>query len=323
MNEIVGQDKLLSNLRNYIKNEKMVHAYIFYGEEGIGKTTLAKEFAAMILCKEKDVNKRPCGKCSSCIKFNSGNHPDMYILEPEKKEYTIDQLSEIQKNMRIKPNESERKVFIFTEGDSLSVSFQNKFLKILEEPPESVVILITVNNIESLLDTTVSRCQSIKVNPVTLDDSIKYMASKYGDIADHRFIISFANGNIGKVQRLAEDQEFISLRDKVIDMTETIADKDLLKTMDKSAFFEEEKDNIYDILDILELWFRDILLYLKIEKKDYIINSDKYDIIKREANKFNADKIYEILDVIDSTKSDLKRNSNYTSSINRMLIEMN
>ncbi len=323
MNEIVGQDKLLSNLRNYIKSEKMAHAYIFYGEEGIGKTTLAKEFAAMILCKEKDFSLRPCGKCSSCIKFSSGNHPDMYILEPEKKEYTIDQLSEIQKNMRIKPNESEKKVFIFTEGDSLSVSFQNKFLKILEEPPESVVILITVNNIESLLDTTVSRCQSIKVNPVSVDDSIKYMASRYGDIEDHRFIISFANGNIGKVQRLAEDHDFINLREKVIDITEIISEKDLLKTLDKSEFFEDEKDNIYDILDILELWYRDILLYLKIEKKDYIINSDKYDIIKREATRFSADKIYEILAVIDSTKSDLKRNSNYTSSINRMLIEMN
>lgn len=320
---IVGQDRLLKKLLNYVKENNMAHAYIFHGEEGLGKSLIALEFASMILCKEDDIEKRPCGKCSSCKKIDSGNHPDLYLLEPEKKEYTAEQLTEIQKDMRIKPNESERKVFIFEDGDNLSTNFQNKFLKILEEPPESVIILITVNNIETLLDTTVSRCQTIKINNVSTEIAKNYISEKYGELEDNNFIISFSGGNIGKAIRLIEDTDFMIIRDRAIKLTEDISYGDIIKTMENISFLEEEKDNIYDILDILEIWFRDVLLNLKTYEKKYIINTDKYDTIKKEAEKIDSEKVYKILDIIENTRLGLNQNANYTSLINRMLIEMN
>lgn len=319
--EIVGQDKLLHKLFHSLETGKLGHAYIFNGEEGIGKKTISTEFAAMILCRgPKDG--RPCGQCSSCIKIKSNSHPDLYVESPEKREYTVEQLSDIQKEMRIKPNESDRKVFIFTEGDKLTVNFQNKFLKILEEPPETVVIIILVNNIKTLLETTVSRCQVIKVNPVSQGQSLEHINQRYGDLENLKFILAFADGNIGRAIKIIEDESFLRMRSETVEVIKDIVSKDTLKIMSNSVFFEENRDQVMEILDIMILWFRDILIQTKTDGIEYVINSDHYETIKEQAGLLDCEKIYGIIDILESNKSMLKNNVNYSTAIVNMLIDI-
>lgn len=319
---IAGQDKILNGFRKSAENGRLSHAYLITGDRGLGKKLIAREFAATILCKNPDSREKPCGVCSSCHKLLSGNHPDVHIFRPEKKEYTVDQLDSIQDIMRRRPNESEKSIFIFEEGDSLSVSFQNKFLKILEEPPESVIIIIIADNAEKLLETTLSRVRTVKINPVPSEVCRNYIEEKYGKNEETAFAAEFANGNIGRAVELISDGEFRELREKTVRIAELVSAGDRIKLIESLDFFEDNKDSSGEILNILSIWFRDILIYLKTSCKDYIINTDKYDIIKEEGKKLSSDQIYEIMGKIEDTKWRLNQNANYTSTMTNFLIEI-
>ncbi|MDO5708252.1 MAG: DNA polymerase III subunit delta' C-terminal domain-containing protein [Andreesenia angusta] len=320
MYDIIGQDKILNKFKNNIKNNKLVHAYILNGEKGQGKKLISKEVSAMILCKDEDIDSRPCCKCSSCKKIVSKNHPDLHIFTPSKKEYTVEQLEDIQKIMRRKPNESKNSVFIFEEGEKLSISFQNKFLKLLEEPPESVIIMILVDNLDRLLDTTVSRARVINVNRISDDEFKEYMRTQLSNEEDIDFIASFANGNIGKAMDLVNDMAFKKLREDVIDMANAIISKKKTKIIEYLDFFEENEEFIEDIFDIMLLWYRDILIYSKTNSEYALVNRDKYDIIKVEESNISDKNIYLIIEKLEETKNRLAHNANFTNTISDFLV---
>ena len=116
-NNILGNDKIKELLINSVKNNKTSHSYLFLGTEGIGKKSIAKEFAKMILCT--DGNKY-CNKCKSCIEFNTNNNPDFKIIEPDGNSLKIDQIREFQSRVAEKPIISNRKVYIINDSDKMT-----------------------------------------------------------------------------------------------------------------------------------------------------------------------------------------------------------
>lgn len=319
LNRIIGNEKTIARLKRSVDMKEMSHAYIFEGPEGIGKKLLALEFSAMILCLSRDGD-RPCGKCSSCQKIKSKNHPDLFVESPEKREYSVDEISKIQNEMRRKPNESEKKIFIVEKGERLSLKAQNKFLKTIEEPLDNVITIILVDNINRLLKTTVSRCQHLKLESIGQAEIVDYLANQgYAD-DKMEFIVSFADGNIGKALDLLEDSSFVERRDKVIDVIDDIILRDRTKVFSHMKFFEDEKENAETMLDIIHTWFRDMLILKKFSNDRYLINVDKLQTLKTQSEKLSIKRIYDIVKRVEDTKQDLNRNVNYQLSVEMLLL---
>jgi DNA polymerase III subunit delta' len=320
---IVGNEKTIEKLKKAVKSGELSHAYIFEGPEGIGKKTLALEFAKMILCHSADI---PCEKCQSCLKLKTENHPDLFLESPVKKKstskstYSVSDIEKMQSEMRRKPNESKKKVFIITEGEKLSVDSQNKFLKTLEEPLDNIVTIILVNNANKLLKTTTSRCQTVKLEAIPDRDIENYIIEEYGEIQKLDSVLSFARGNIGKTIELLKDEKFQDRRIKVIDIISDIIEKDITKVFSGLKFFEEEKEYVSELLDIMTSWFRDLLLYEKTKTEEFLINKDRFRMLNYQSQMLSTIQIYDIVKRIGQTRLDLEHNVNYQLTIELLLL---
>ena len=165
---IIGNDDIKELFNKSLETKNLVHSYMFIGPEGIGKSLFAKELAKMILCQ---VDEKACGSCSSCIKFDSGNHPDFVFVDSEDgKNIKIGQIRLMQESIAEKPIVSSNKVYVINNSDLMTAEAQNCLLKTLEEPPEYATIILICSNSSKLLNTIKSRCTKIAFKKLSEDD---------------------------------------------------------------------------------------------------------------------------------------------------------
>lgn len=319
--DIIGQDKIKKSLQNAIKNKTIGHGYIFEGSKGMGKSMMAAVFAKTLLCREKGVN--PCNTCNSCIKFESHNHPDFHIERPEGKSFKKEQIENIQREIRILPYEGERKIFVIKDADKMTTEAQNSFLKTLEEPPEDTIIIMIVENTRSLLPTIASRSQRLKFIPVNENSIEIYINNKYNiDREKAHVIAAFSGGNMGRAIDICESEEFNQIREGLMNVIDNNIGIDLFKSFTTSKFFEDNKDQIDYILDMMLIWFRDLLIYKEVGNDDLIINRDKKELLKEQAFKLSIGRIHGIIDSIMETKDNIRANTNFQLSIELMLLKL-
>ncbi|MTI70846.1 MAG: DNA polymerase III subunit delta' [Firmicutes bacterium] len=320
-NDIVGHDNIKNNLRNAIRNENVAHGYLFQGAKGIGKKRMALTFAKTLLCEKLEDN--PCDTCPSCLKFESKNHPDLIVEKPDGNSFKKEQIDNIQRDIRTFPYEGNRKIFILEDIDKMTKEAQNSFLKTLEEPPSYVVIIMTVINSYSLLPTIVSRSQLIKFNQIENSLIENELKNKYNkDEQQSRFIASFSNGIMGKALKLCESEEFKVLREDLIEIIDDLINKEKFRVFTFSDFFEKNKENIDDIMDMMLIWFRDLLFMKELVNEDLIINKDKISILTNECQKIPKDKIHDIIKVVKRTKNDINKKVNFQLAIELMLLKI-
>jgi len=272
-NKIVGHDKIIDHLKNAISQRKLSHGYIFQGQGGIGKFTLALEFIKAINCREKVEDS--CDKCPSCVKINNHNYPDLFIIEADGKSVKNKQIEDFQREILLRPYEGEYKAFIIRDADLITERAQNRILKVLEEPPQYGLIIFISENPKALLPTIKSRCQIIKFNNLSKEIIENYLVENYEISREEAKVLSsFSGGSLGKAVKLLESKDFKDRRNKIIDIIDIVIKGDPIKLIDSVSFFEENQENIEEILDFIIIWFRDILL-LKELGEEYVYNGDK------------------------------------------------
>lgn len=163
---LLGNQRIKDNLTSALHQGKLAHFYLISGPVGSGKRTLARLLSAAAMCENAD---KPCGHCQSCHKVLSGVHPDVTTVEdPEHKTLPVRLIRQIREDVFIKPNEGEKKVYIFSQ--EMGLEGQNALLKILEEPPAYGLFLLLAENPEKILPTVRSRCVELKMQ--RLDDDL-------------------------------------------------------------------------------------------------------------------------------------------------------
>lgn len=319
-NSIVGHEQPIENLRKAIKNRTISHSYIFEGEEGLGKMTVGKIFAKTLLCVE-DLDK-PCNSCISCKKFDQGSHPDFFIIEPVKNLIKVEEVEKIVSNIQRSPFESSKKVFIINDSHLMNVAAQNKFLKTMEEPPAYANFILITHVINRLLPTIISRGQRLKFSPLAYEDLVELLVNNYyTDRERAEFISKFSMGNVGRSIDLINNEEFFKMRDETIEIIDRILKGDELKAFNSFEFFDKNKENIDTILDMILLYFRDLMIYKQTRNDDLIYNKDMLDIISTETF-VDFCKINDIIEKVQQTKENVHNNVNYQLSIENMLLNM-
>lgn len=318
---IVGHEKIKEHLMNAIKLNKISHAYILNGEEGIGKKTIASVFAKAVQCEEGGVE--PCGKCHSCIQAESGNQPDIIWVSHEKPASigVEDVRLQVNSDILIKPYSSRYKVYIIDEAQKMTVQAQNALLKTIEEPPSYGIIMLLTTNADSLLPTILSRCVTLNLKPLSNKEIEDYLMTKE-KIPDYRarFAASFAQGRLGRAIDIATSENFNELKDNVLHLLKYIDEMELTEIIEaiKQAFVH--KMNIEDYIDFMMMWYRDVLIYKSTNDANLVIFKDELKYIRKDATDRSYEGLNRILKAMDVAKTRLAANVNFDLTMELMLL---
>jgi DNA polymerase-3 subunit delta' len=319
--DIIGHTQVIEHLKSAIKLDKISHAYIINGEAGSGKKMLASTFAMTLQCETG--NDEPCGKCKSCIQAMNGNQPDIIWVTHEKPaSIGVDDIRvQLNNDICVKPYSSNYKIYIINEADKLTVQAQNALLKTLEEPPAYAVIILLTTNHEALLPTILSRCVILSLKFVE-DELIRKYLMEVKQVPDYKANISvaFAQGNVGKAINLASTEEFDQLREDTFSVLRNMNDMEMYEVIEYIKKIAENKLSINDYLDLITLWFRDVLLFKATNDVNNLVFKDNISDIKKQANKSSYNGIERIIDALDKAKVRLNANVNFELVMELLLL---
>lgn len=320
--DIVGQEHLKEHLENAIKMDKVSHAYIINGEKNAGKEFIAKTFAMALQCENRQ-GIEPCGECHSCKQALSGNHPDIIFITHEKPgTIGVDDIRrQINNDVAIKPYKGPWKIYIMNEGEKMTVQAQNALLKTLEEPPEYAVLLILAANVDSLLPTVLSRCVVLNMKPAK-DAQIKKYLMETMEIPDYKadICVAFARGNVGKAKLLANSEEFDKVKEEAIILLKNIREMELNEIVTAIKKINEYKFDVNDYLDILSIWYRDVLLFKATHDANHLIFKEEIQYIRKVADKSAYEGIEKIIDALEKSKQRLSANVNFDLTMELLLL---
>ena len=319
--DIIGQEQIKEHLQNAISAKKISHAYIINGEKSSGKEFIARVFAMTLQCEKGGTE--PCQECHSCKQALSANQPDIIRVTHEKPNTIgVDDIrTQINTDIAIKPYSSPRKIYIIQEGEKMTAQAQNALLKTLEEPPAYAVILILTTNVDALLPTILSRCVVLNMKPVR-DDLVKKYLMEELQIPDYKanVCVAFARGNLGKAKQLASSEEFDHIKEEAVSMLKYVQDMEINEMLAAVKKIQEYKFDVDDYLDILAIWYRDVLLFKATNDANHLIFKEEIQYIKKCADRCAYEGIEDILKALDKAKSRLKANVNFELTMELLLM---
>ncbi len=296
--DIYGYETIKEHLQSAISMGKVSHAYVISGGLGSGKKLIASTFAQTLQCEAGGVE--PCGVCHSCVQAAGRNQPDM----------------------QIKPYSSPYKIYIIDEADKLTVAAQNAMLKTIEEPPAYGIVILLANNPDVFLQTILSRCVVLDLKPLKDDVVIKYLKDHYDNIGDYecKFAARFAAGRIGRAMTMVESTEFAELRRDVMDVIKNAKDMDSTDIMTSVKRVTNYKLTIDDYLDLMLMWYRDVLMFKSTNDTNLLIFNDQMTLIKSQAQTMSYEGLQDIINSIDRVKVRLQANVNFDLVIELLIM---
>lgn len=321
--EIVGHEQVKEHMQAAIRDKKPFHAYLFQGEEGVGKEALARTFAAGLQCQSESADK-PCKECVSCRQMESGNQPDVIWVTREKASLGVDEIREqLCNTMDIKPFSSPYKIYLVPEAEKMTEAAQNALLKTIEEPPEYGIVILMTSNISALLPTIQSRCLTMEFRPLSTAVVESYV-KEHCQVPDYqaRASAAFAQGNLGKAMRYAKSEDFIERKDHIISLLRHVEQMDLSEMLAVIKDLGTRKDEVRDYIDLMVLWYRDVLLFKATKDINQLLFQDEASYISREASHRSYEKIEEILQAFEKAKVRLRANVNFDITMELMLLTL-
>ena len=322
--DIIGQESIKKHLQTAIKTGNLSHAYIINGEYGSGRQTIASALAKTIQCQSKTDDTDACGVCTSCKQAESHNHPDIKYITHDKTSISVNDIREqLNNDISIKPYSSEYKIYIIPDANKMTEQAQNALLKTIEEPPVYAIIILLTENCDSLLPTIRSRCVTLTMNPVEKDKICTYLENKFQlEPEQAQIAANYCQGNIGKAIRFASSSDFIEMKNQVLKLLKNLDSMDIASIIDTIKEFSTHKNDINDYLDLMLLWYRDVLMFKVTKDANLLLYSDEYSAISEQATKLDYEDIENIIAAIDKAKVRLKANVNFDVTIELMILAM-
>lgn len=321
--DIIGHEQIKEHFQKVIESHKVSHAYILNGEAGMGRKSLANAFALTLLCEKG--RSEPCMECHACKQVLSGNHPDLiYVTHEKPNSIGVDDIREqINDTIMVRPYSSYYKIYIVDEAEKMTQQAQNALLKTIEEPPSYAIIILLTTNQEAFLPTILSRCVQLKLKPLK-DFVVKSYLTESMQVpeADAEVYAAFARGNLGKAISIASSEDFKLLHQEVLHLLKHVKDMDISELLDYIRKLKEDNLDIYECLDFMQLWYRDVLLYKVTKDMNLLIFKDEYKMINELSKNSGYDGLERILESIDKAKARLDANVNMELAMELMLLVM-
>ncbi|SDZ66596.1 DNA polymerase-3 subunit delta' [Evansella caseinilytica] len=296
-------------LTNSLKKERLAHAYLFDGPRGSGKKEIAKALAKSFFC-ENSSGVDPCLTCSQCKRIDSGNHPDVHFIRSEGQSIKVEQIRHLKKEFTFRGMESTKKVYIVEDAEKMTAGAANSILKFLEEPDGEALAVLMTTQLHRILKTIVSRSQVItfsQLAPETLVEKLQ----KQGITKSDALTVSQITFDLEEAIQLCHDNWIAHARNKVIQLIDEIIlrPKYAFITLQEGwmAFFQEKKDMQLG-LDLLMIWYRDILR-MQAGQPEQIVYIDQQHKLKEQALKVSQRKLGSNLQAVMDAKRRLDANT--------------
>jgi len=329
--DIKGHRRIIVLLQRAIIAGRIFHSYLFVGPESIGKKTVALNFAGILNCSNPRYYEEElvdaCGKCKSCKKMKTGNHPSLSLIEPEESSIKIEQMKKIQETIYFKPVMGQWHIIIIDRAEAMTTEAANCILKLLEEPPPYVIFAIISSNEFLLPSTVVSRCQLFRFNLLSPGILRDLLQNKWNMTEDKALLYSsIANGRIDRAIELSKKKDMEEFRGDIIDLISgtkgeyiwkinleknkiSILKLNIYKTSEKVTFsFPSDRINMF--FDFILLWYRDLIVFKMLKARDKLINIDKLRIIQNEIDDLSLDRLYYLFEGVTKMKDNIRKNVN-------------
>lgn len=315
---IIGHEQQKSILRRAIEHQRIAHAYLFEGADGIGKRLMALAFARALLCERH----QGCGECTACRKVDSNIHPDVHILDSLETSIKIDQVRDLQQQLALRPLEGDYKFCLIENAERFTNNAANALLKTLEEPQPNTVIILLSGQPEKLLTTIRSRCQRLPFKRLS-KGQIEEMLSARLELNSTQVAIlaALSDGSFKKALGTKQDL-YLEKRRDLIQTLSGLSSGSNIPTLTFAEELAADKDNLEDYLDIFQSFFRDIMLLKYGRPETDIVNLDMREVLYREASKHSQQGLQNKLKYLDMARHHLHRNVNRQLAMEVMLLKI-
>jgi len=305
------QPTVMKMLKNSILKNRVAHAYLFEGMRGTGKRDAGALLAKVLLCRNLIEQYRPCEECSNCKRINSGNHPDVHLVEPDGLSIKKGQVQALQEEFSKKGVESSRKIYMIDHADKMTVNAANSLLKFLEEPSSQAVAILMTEQHQQILPTILSRCQSLSFQPLTPVRLMQKLKERGIEPEKAAIIVQLTN-NIEEAIAWNGDDWFVQAQKIVLKLYEVLKKNQLeaMVTLQEDWFLHfKEKEQIDRGLDLLLLIFKD-LLYIQLGKTEEIVYQSSRQRLEQYALQTSGRRISEQMTAVLEAKRKLQANMN-------------
>ncbi len=307
-NSVKGQDKAKRLLARVLESERLGHAYLFAGPEGVGKVTMARLFSNILLCTA-EANK-PCLKCPGCSKFSSANHSDFVHIKPDGVSIKISQVRALKKSVAYAPFEGGYRVLLLEDVHTMRQEAGNSLLKLLEEPPAHNILILTGTSAETILPTIISRCQVVPFFPLMAEDAVSIILDKRpGMQPDHAAMLTvMADGSPGKALIL-ETEGVFELYVQFVSLLVNEYPEQPMQVEQALAFatvISSLKESLATLLHLFRIFFKNVLMSTVVVKDGL----DEGESLVKARELWNFDQLSAKIAAIDYAETALSRNCN-------------
>lgn len=309
---------MIKQLRQAVASGQVHHAYLFYGQPGVGKKTTARALAAALNCLSPQ-DGDACGSCSSCLSIAGGHHPDYYEVDPQGKNLKIDQIRQLQEALSYKHWQGKYKVAVINEADLMTEEAANSLLKILEEPGERTCFILLTCRPQSLLPTILSRCQKCSFRPLGVEE-VQALLKEQGIPSQQGAVFArLCGGSPGKALAMTGDDSFFQAREKALELCECLAAGGIADCFEAAELLQQEETE--ELLELMAGWWRDILVWQLSQSEKLLVNIDLIERIK--AKKLPAQKLKGALWELEQARQRLRYNANRRLCLEVMALQIN
>jgi len=319
---IVGHHKQVATLKQAMEQDRLHHAYVFIGPEGVGKKTVALSVAKAVHCR--DMTRDFCGRCASCAGIENHNHPDVRLVGPlpGKKEIGIEQVRTLERELNYRAFSNGKKIAIIDPAPLMNFSAQNALLKTLEEPPEGSVLILISHSAGGLLPTLLSRCLRLSFAPLHASAVVEYLISRRDlEPGQAKLLAASSMGSLGKA--LDPDTEQLAReREGWVAGLAALAKDDRRGWTTLADDLSKDRERTLRFLDWLAGWYRDILIYRAGENVQEICNLDAMEGLKSQAESSPLEKIHLLRSRALLTAARIRRNVNRRMALENLFIHI-
>ena len=329
--DYVGNEWAVNMLRQQVVHGSTRHAYILAGPDGLGKRTLAIRFIQALNCTKAEGNGNPCMECRSCRQIEAMQYSDLQVVEKleDKSEIRKEQVDEVNRFLSLSPYESKSKVSILIDFQSASTEAQNALLKTLEEAPGNSMIIITVDSVENLLPTTVSRCEVLTLRPLPAREVAFALASRLnveGQLAE--LLGHISGGRFGYARLLAEEPDLLEQRSAWLDewvelfgMTRVQRFKYIENKLSRRVELKKQREMLGGMIECWASFVRDVLLATNSASAGPM-NIDRKEDIARLAARLGSAHSVQIIRSLEQASNRIDRYYNPRLVMEMLMLEI-
>lgn len=317
------QPVVLKMIKNSMVKDRVAHAYLFEGIRGTGKKEISIALAKSLLCEAPIEHYIPCEQCINCRRISHGNHPDVHVLEPDGLSIKKSQIEELQAEFAKKGVESKRKVYSIIHADKMTVNAANSLLKFLEEPSSDTVAILITEQVQKILPTILSRCQTISFMPLSPKNMMDQLMD-HGINPSLAPLLTQLTNRLEEAIELSHDDWFAQAQMIVLKLYEVLKKNNLeamLFLQDHWFGHFKDKEQIDRGLDLLLLIIKD-LLYIQLDKQEKVVFVNETARLGQFALQTSGRRLAEQMAAILDAKKKLHANMNPQLLMEQLVLKL-